>query len=252
MKYLCLLLALFVVTGCGPQISRLQQEKRDGVFSYTPPPTQTAAPSPRPVPASVSTPDILIDPGHGGKDLGTHSEGKVFYEEKSAALMTSKLVGRRLTEMGYNVSFTRRDDSFIDLKQRVHFSELRRPRIFVSIHYNAAPTPKADGIEIFYFKGEKEDIRSRASKLLAQDVLNSVIDTTKARSRGVKNGNLHVIRENPRPAILIEAGFLTNKEERQHIYSKSYQEKLAQGIADGIDKYLQRNAQKAVKIGVGY
>lgn len=231
-KFFSLFAFLIILASCGRshEVYRAPQEEK--VVAYTPPPL-----APPPVRRSL---DILLDAGHGGKDQGAHKEGKITYEEKSLTLITTKMVGRYLMEMGYRVSLTRRDDTFLELQERVDLADKRRPKIFVSIHYNSAPSVKAHGIEVFYYKGEEEDKRSRTSKILAEDVLKEMIAATEARSRGVKNGNLHVIRENSFPAILIEAGFLSNKEERERIYTKEYQEQLAKGIAKGIDAFLKR------------
>jgi N-acetylmuramoyl-L-alanine amidase len=234
MRVLWFLSVLVVMAGCSRPTSSVYYAPADQEIAYTPPKPYTPPPPVKPL-----YPDVLIDPGHGGKDRGTHADGKVTYEEKSLTLMTSRVVARYLTEMGYRVSLTRREDKFVDLKERVRIAERQHPKLFVSIHYNSAPSVKAHGIEIFYYQGEKEDTRSRASKSFAEDVLDVLLTATKAKSRGVKNGNLHVLRENSFPAILIEGGFLTNSDERKLIYTKAYQEKIAMGIAKGIDKYLK-------------
>ena len=65
-----------------------------------------------------------------------------------------------------------------------------------------------------------------------------MITLTGAESRGVKHGNLHVIRETEMPAILVEGGFITNPKERNKLKEKEYLEQIAIGIAEGIDKYF--------------
>lgn len=234
MRILWFLALLVVITGCSrPSGSVPSYIPAEREIAYTPPRAYT------PPPAKPLYPDVLIDPGHGGKDRGAHADGKISYEEKSLTLLTSRVVARYLTEMGYRVSLTRREDKFVDLKERTRIAERQHPKLFVSIHYNSAPSPKAHGIEIFYYQGEEEDSRSRVSKVFAENVLGDLIASTKAKSRGVKNGNLHVLRENSFPAILIEGGFLTHNDERRLIYTKAYQEKIAMGIAKGIDKYFK-------------
>jgi N-acetylmuramoyl-L-alanine amidase len=107
------------------------------------------------------------------------------------------------------------------------------------VHFNSAPNPKADGIEVFYYKSEQDKGRSASSKALAQAVLKRVLDTTKANSRGVKHGNLAVVRETKMPAILVEGGFLTNEKEAEKIKDPAYHKKLAWGIAQGVRDYLE-------------
>lgn len=182
---------------------------------------------------------IIIDPGHGGKDLGTYSKKPHKYQEKFIALSTSKMLKNYLEELGYAVLMTRNTDEFISLEDRAEFANSRDPKLFVSIHYNSAPNKQAEGIEIFYYTSLEDKKRSKASKLLGQKVLKHVLELTKAKSRGVKEGNLHVIRNTTMPAILVEGGFLTNEEEMTKIKEGEYQKKLAWGIALGIQEYLK-------------
>jgi N-acetylmuramoyl-L-alanine amidase len=70
-------------------------------------------------------------------------------------------------------------------------------------------------------------------------ILKELISHTHALSRGVKAGNFHVIRDTTMPAVLVEGGFMTNKEERSNLRDKEYIDKIAKGIAHGIDKFLK-------------
>lgn len=198
--------------------------------SYTQPETKQSVQLP---------PLIVIDPGHGGKDQGTQSKGEPKYEEKHLNLSTAKMVGQFLQKMGYRTAFTRKDDIFISLDKRASYANHLCPTLFVSVHYNSAPSEQAHGIEVFFYQSDTDKQRSEASRNLAQAILNQVITSTKAKSRGVKHGNLAVIRETNVPAILIEGGFLTNPAERQKLLDSSYQKKIALGIAKGVDKYLR-------------
>ncbi len=65
----------------------------------------------------------------------------------------------------------------------------KKAKLFVSIHYNSAPNPTADGIEVFYYKSDNDTDRTKKSEALAKAVLDKVIEGTQARSRGVKHGN---------------------------------------------------------------
>ncbi|NGX57338.1 MAG: N-acetylmuramoyl-L-alanine amidase AmiC [Chlamydiae bacterium] len=183
-------------------------------------------------------PVIVIDAGHGGKDLGTNSKSP-HYEEKILTLDTAFLVEHYLQRMGYRTVLTRTEDVSIPLEKRSSIANDLGSKVFVSVHYNSAPSAQAHGIEVFYFNSEKNRGRARESKVLAQQVLNQVIDVTKAKSRGVKHGNLSVVRETAMPAVLIEGGFLTNSGERQKIFQTNYRRQLAWGVASGIDKYLK-------------
>jgi N-acetylmuramoyl-L-alanine amidase len=108
----------------------------------------------------------------------------------------------------------------------------------VSIHFNAAQSKEAEGLEIFYFKDPIQE-RKNHSKNLADLVMRFVLDLTKAKSRGVKTGNFCVIRDTQIPSILVEGGFLTNERELEKIRQDQYLKSLAQGIVDGIEAYLR-------------
>ena len=177
---------------------------------------------------------IVIDPGHGGFDIGATVQS---VEEKALALQTATLVKKYLHDMGYRVILTRSRDTFISLKKRTQIANDTKSKLFVSIHFNAFKGTNVKGIEIYYYnKGSQW--RQKASKKLAQLVLDGMIAATGTNSRGVKTGNFHVIRESNMPAILIEGGFITNPQERSHLKDKKYVEKMSQSIAHGIDKYF--------------
>lgn len=181
---------------------------------------------------------IVIDPGHGGEDFGTHSHLKPRYEEKFLNLSTARLLDDYLSKMGYQTVMTRNDDRFIPLISRANFANEQQSVLFVSVHFNSAPSRDAQGIEVYFYEHDKNKTRIAKSKKLAEHVLKSVIHLTKAKSRGVKHGNFAVIRETVMPAILVEGGFLTNDEEMRRIKDPEYLKKLALGIAKGIDHYL--------------
>jgi len=178
---------------------------------------------------------IVIDPGHGGFDIGAKVKN---LQEKSLALQTATLVKQYLHAKGYRVILTRSRDVFLPLKKRTAIANDTKSKVFVSIHVNAFKGTQPSGIEIYcYNKGSKW--RQNASKKLADTVLSGMVATTGARSRGVKYGNFHVIRETYMPAILIEGGFMTNPKEHANLSDKAYVEKMARSIANGIEQYLK-------------
>lgn len=191
--------------------------------------------------AQISDPDaptVVLDVGHGGPDQG--ARGYVPYcEEKKLCLLTARLVRQYLEQLGYKVVMTRNTDNFIPLPKRVEIASQAKGNIFVSVHFNSSRSLEAQGIEIFFHDSKEDRIRTTASKKLADAVLSKVIRKTSARSRGVKKGNFYVIRETSMPAILVEGGFISNAEERVLLKSRDYQEKIARGIADGVDSYFK-------------
>jgi N-acetylmuramoyl-L-alanine amidase len=187
----------------------------------------------------TSRPTVVIDPGHGGHDRGAREE-KPFCEEKRISLQTARLVKKYLDQLGYRVIMTRETDAFVPLSRRVEIAKQADSQIFVSLHFNSARNPTAQGVEVFFHEGQGEKVRATASKRLAESVLMRVIRRTSAQSRGVKKGNFYVIRESMMPAILLEGGFISNPTERANLRLLEYQEKIARGVADGIDFYFKR------------
>jgi N-acetylmuramoyl-L-alanine amidase len=183
---------------------------------------------------------IVIDAGHGGEDFGAHSNTLPHYQEKHLNLSTANLLQTYLSQLGYQTIMTRTDDHFIALDKRADFANEKNPDLFVSVHYNSAPSKEAEGIEVYFYRSEQDKKRTRESRLLAQCVLDDVLESTDAKSRGVKHGNFAVIRQTKMPAILIEGGFLTNDREMQKIKDPVYLKKLAWGIAQGIHSYLDK------------
>jgi len=185
--------------------------------------------------ASVKSSTIILDAGHGGTDEGAKVSA---FQEKKIALTTTLLTKKHLEEMGYRVILTRSRDMYVPLPRRVSIANKTQAALFVSLHYNASKNHTAKGIEIFYHDSS-EILRTRASRRLASCILPFLIDQTEALSRGVKQGNFYVIRETQMPAVLIEGGFMTNFEERSLLKDKEYLDKIAKGVALGIDKYLK-------------
>lgn len=179
---------------------------------------------------------IAIDPGHGGKHLGACSKRHSF-EEKLYTLPTARILQKKLERLGYRVSLTRNKDIFVSLSDRAAIANRCSADYFISIHYNSAPgKPEVQGIEVFYF-GFQDD-RPHKARTLANDVLQGLLKTTGAHSRGTKPARFTVLKETKMPAILVEGGFLTNADERAKIKDSRYLDKVAEGIAQGLHRYL--------------
>lgn len=236
MRTIHFFLLLLLISSCSPSRPAYQYVEQPVAYqeeiAYVPKPV---------VPPRVKPKLIVIDPGHGGEDAGTKSLVKPFYQEKFLTLATSRLLGDYLRQMGYEIRMTRNEDIFIPLSDRAVKANQIDPALFVSVHYNSAPSTEANGIEVFYYQSDDNVKRTQSSKELAALVLDSVINTTQAKSRGVKKGNFAVIRETKMPAVLVEGGFLTNQDEMNLIKDPTYLKKLAWGMAKGIDKYLKKS-----------
>lgn len=192
-------------------------------------------------PLFVQNVTIMIDPGHGGHDIGTQSISKPRYQEKSLNLVTAKFVNEFLQQLGYRVLITREKDKFVSLEKRASMANEQKPTLFVSIHYNSAPSAEAQGVEVFFYQAKEMKERTLKSKRLAQAVLKNILAETQAKSRGVKHGNFLVIRQTTMPAILVEGGFVTNEAEMQNLKDPTYLKRLAWGIVRGIEEYLNKS-----------
>ncbi|MEG2786777.1 MAG: N-acetylmuramoyl-L-alanine amidase, partial [Romboutsia sp.] len=177
---------------------------------------------------------VFIDPGHGGEDSGALGNGN--YED-DLNLSVAKKVQQKLEAKGIEVKMSRTSDEFISLGNRANMANQYKPDVFVSVHQNSADAISANGIETYYHtnKGDHQPY--------AKDIQNNAINETGARSRGVKSANFAVLRETNMPAALFESGFITNPSESANLANSEYQDKLATGIANGVEKYLKENIE---------
>ena len=197
---------------------------------------------------------IVIDPGHGGKADGTVQNG---VKEKLLTLKTSQLLASKLEKLEkgyrYTVHLTRNKDTDVSLSQRSEDANNNHADLFISIHYNSAPSEQACGIEVFAFPLAGSPSSDRVvtkefmpmpinafdgqNSLLGWSVQEKIIRSIGSVDRGVKRKHLGVLRELNCPGILIECGFLSNPKEAKACNSADYQEKLTQAIANGIRAY---------------
>ena len=167
---------------------------------------------------------VVVDAGHGGIDKGARGiDGSL---EKKYTLDTAKRVERGLRRQGYNVVMTRKGDYFIPLPTRAAISNRRRGAAFVSIHYNWARRSSAYGTETYYYNSRSYPLAANIQRELSRISSN----------RGVKRARFHVLRNNARPAALVECGFLSNSYEARKIRSSSYRQRLADAIVRGVVK----------------
>lgn len=178
---------------------------------------------------------IVIDAGHGGYDVGAIGANGSY--EKDLTYLTAKELERNLKALGVNVLLTRIKDEFISLGSRASFSNISNADAFISIHYNSfKEQPDVTGIETFYYYEE--------SKALANYIQQEIIKNTNSRDRGVEHGDLYVLRKNTRPAVLLELGFISNKESENKLKTKAYQKQIVTGIINGLRMYFMNEYRK--------
>jgi N-acetylmuramoyl-L-alanine amidase len=193
---------------------------------------------------------IVIDPGHGGSNSGTHSvlDGRF---EKEFTLDWAKRLKPLLETNGWTVFLTRTSDTDISLSDRVAFAESHHANLFVSLHFNsAAPDTKQAGLETYcltptgmpstltrgFTDPWNENLPNNAfdaqNLQLAVKLHSALLRATGIEDRGVRRARfIGVLRGQKRPAILIEAGYLSNPAEAELIESADYRQKLAEAFA---------------------
>nr|WP_243280440.1 SH3 domain-containing protein [Clostridium sp. 1001271B_151109_B4] len=175
---------------------------------------------------------VFIDPGHGGVDNGAVQNGVL---EDELNLQISKKIEAKLKARGVEVKMSRYDDTYLSLTDRTYMANKEGSDVFVSIHQNSATASSAKGIETYHYPTRQD------GKELATDIQNDLIQTTNATNRGVKTANYAVIRTAEMSSSLVECGFISNPTEAQNLSSSSYQDKVAEGIVNGIMDYLNNN-----------
>lgn len=222
---------------------------------------------------------IVVDAGHGGKDCGTISVDNVC--EKIIVLEVAKALSAELKNRGYVVYMTRNSDIYIDLRKRTEFANTKNADLFVSIHANAMPkdSPKlhsANGVETYFLSPARSERAEQVAKAenqgdidtmshfatksflntisayhlvashkLAIDIqsgiLNEVRQMHDTNDGAVREGPFWVLAGALMPSVLIEIGYASHKQEGKLIAQKHYQRLLANGIANGVDDYFDKN-----------
>lgn len=173
--------------------------------------------------------NIVIDPGHGGKDPGSLGVNGVF--EKDIIMRTADHVEQKLRQAGATVILTRNSDYYISLNERVRLSNLYHTHAFISLHYNAHPLMRMNGIETYYHLGEK-------NRDLASNIQGSLEQNVSLQGRGIKESNFYVLRKNRFPSVLVELGFITNPGDLSMAQSEDYQNTVANSIVEGLMNYF--------------
>ncbi|WP_440121962.1 N-acetylmuramoyl-L-alanine amidase family protein [Tenacibaculum sp. Ill] len=221
---------------------------------------------------------VVLDAGHGGKDPGNLGNG--FREKNIALRVALDVGKELLTSKDIEVFYTRKKDVFIELHNRAKIANDKKADLFVSIHCDAFRRPDPHGASTFVLglSGNKENLeiaKKENSVILLEDnykqnydydpnspesviglsvlqeenlenslgiaglVQNNFV-AIKRNNRKVKQANFLVLRETVMPSVLIELGFLTNKNEGKYLNSRKGQIRMAKSIAQAIKKYFER------------
>ena len=216
---------------------------------------------------------IVLDPGHGGADPGAIGPSGV--KEKEVALEIAKRLKKYLVEkIGVKVVMTREKDLFLSLSERARIANEAKADLFISIHCNASPKKKnSGGVETYFLSVAKTDWaraveeRENAALLLeehpketsitlqsilsdiaqneflnessqlAEVVQEEIAQRVTIENRGISQAGFYVLSKNYRPAILVESAFLTHPKEERLLKQGKFQEKIAQGILEGVKRF---------------
>lgn len=183
-------------------------------------------------PSDLSGAKIVIDPGHGGSDVGALGYLSAFPERAVNYAITSKLVSA-LKSRGATVLVTNSNQyNYSSLEQRVAGTSAADPHLFISVHSNSsAYNGTAAGTEAYYFNYWSSGLAQYASANVA-----SALGTI---NRGQKFGYYYVTRSMQYPAILVETGFMSNQTEYHKLINEDYQTNIANGLTNAISSYLK-------------
>ena len=247
-------------------------------------------PAPNPMTGLRLPHTIVVDPGHGGVDPGNpglHLPRGVV--EKDITLGVGRLLRTELVRRGLNVVLTRSTDTLVDLADRPLFCRADCD-LFVSIHINSMPAGRrqgvVNGVETYFMSDAKTEDQKRVAQMendalrfetgttmegpvgfilrdlqlneylresarLAELVQGRVAGIHPGEDRGVQQGPFLVLAAARRPAILVEAGFATNRQDGAFLTSTQGQRKIATAIADVIVAYLLEFERKIAVGGSG-
>lgn len=190
---------------------------------------------------------IVIDPGHGGNDPGKVAINSAL--EKDVNLAIALKLKKYLEQEDMEVVMTRQEDKGLyeetdsnkkvhDMKNRLAIMEGAKPALVVSVHQNSYPEESVSGVQVFYYRDSAEGKRAA---LLMQEQMIATLQPAKERE-AKENSTYYILKKTTVPTIIVECGFLSNREEADRLTSEDYQERVAWAIHLGIMRYINSGA----------
>ena len=182
---------------------------------------------------------IYIDPGHGGRDPGaTYKE----IRESDINLQISKYLKEELEKNGATVYLTRIGDYDLsennarnhkknDLTARARLINESNCDMYISIHLNSDPSPTWNGMQIFYTNNNKQN----------KNIAETIKEQLKLKRKIKELNNMYLFEKIKQPGILIEAGFISNPNDRYKLKQTNYQQELSKNITNGIIEYFKND-----------
>jgi N-acetylmuramoyl-L-alanine amidase len=235
---------------------------------------------PSPAPPVVGAPGIrtvVIDPGHGGGEVGAMGPGGTLEKDVTLAI-ARKLRSGLVNNLGLQAFLTRDRDQDLPLDERAAYANNYKADLFISIHANASRASGAHGSEVYFLSYQATDDESRRvaaiegeavagrgpgtgelalilwdmaqaehleeSSALASRLQEELAEVTGSQGRGVKQAPFRVLVGAAMPAVLVEVAFISNSEEEKLLVSEAYQAKIASALARGIGRYQREHAER--------
>jgi N-acetylmuramoyl-L-alanine amidase len=200
-----------------------------------------------------TTRKIVVDAGHGGEDPGAVSEYSGIKEKNISADIAEKLKSL-LENDNYEVIMTRSEDVLVyetgtkgiiqkrkqDLLRRKKIMDESGADIVISIHLNKFPETQYKGTQVFYPPQSTESLK------LAESIQKSIktnLDKNNKREALVREEPIIILNKLATPTVIVECGFLSNKEEEAKLAKDSYRQQIAGAIKKGVDDYYKANAK---------
>ena len=238
---------------------------------------------PKPAMPPDLRPVVVIDPGHGGIDNGTQSNGEM---EKNLVLGFALALRDRIEKAGkYRVVMTRTDDTFIPLADRVKVARNQSAALFVSIHADALPRREGDaqGATIYTLADKASDTEAERlaeaenkadaiggvnlteeptdvadilidlaqretrtfSNRFARLLMGEMKNTVRMHKHPLKSAGFRVLKAPDVPSVLVELGYVSNKGDLEHLVSENWRSKTVGSMAQAIDLFLAKRLATA-------
>ena len=194
-------------------------------------------------------PHLIIDAGHGGEDGGAVSADGT--AEKAINLSIARNTEALMCFFGFDTEMTRTDDNDIseegdsikerknnDMKKRLEIFNSSEDNVIISVHQNKFSNTSSHGTQVFYSPNHE------GSLLLADAIKYSVkaqLQPDNERKSKPTDNNIYLLKNAKNPAVIVECGFLSNREECRKLVSDSYQKQMAFAVTTGFLDYWNTN-----------
>lgn len=182
---------------------------------------------------------IFIDPGHGGKDNGTHYND-IFEDElnlKLATIIYEDIINdggicylSRVNDYDLSSMYAK-NHKIEDLNKRIKYISESKSSLFISLHLNYYNSDKVNGLQVFYQKNNKD------SERLA-NIMQNILNKENKKDKKSKIGDYYILNNCNTTGVLIEFGFLSSEYDRKRLLDEKYLKKLSKLMQKGINEYL--------------